>query len=586
MLKFKKVIAKNFMCFEDIEVDLEKTGLVLLEGINNDSRNLDSNGAGKSVAIVDTIFYSLYGRTLSGLKASEVVMWNKKDCYNEIQFEYDDKEYQVKRKRSGNNIDLKLIVDEKDLSSMDSRMTQKDIDNIISYDVLRNTTVFSGSVFNSFVVAGDKEKKAIISSLLGLELLEERKKYTKELYSNYKNKIAGLEGRISSNMDMIESTREELVKTTILDKELEEEKSKLKKLDTKINKLINSKESLQEEIKKKEDKQEKISISVDEIREQETEITVSITKENSSLSHIEKEISEIKKVGDKTNCPTCKQKVNKSTIKEYIDDLKEDLVPIQKRLRGLEKQQKDIKDSLEQKIVEKRNLNTEINKIVDKVSEINKEMSSLKDEEREIEIELRSYENKKEHLESLIKKAEKEIEKSNKEKEKYEKQMPIFKFWIDGFSSSGIINFILDLSIPELNKELNRCLSYLFGGDVVAKFKPFSKLKSGEIREKWDFDITGLGSYKSCSSGQKRRLDISVLLALNTILRKRFETNLIVFDEALDPLDGIGIEKTIELIKNLKIPSTFLITHSSDLKGYFNTIWIAEKTNGVSKLIK
>jgi len=571
------------MCFEDIEVDLEKTGLVLLEGINNDSRNLDSNGAGKSVAIVDTIFYSLYGRTLSGMKANEVVMWKRRDCYNEIQFEYDDKEYQIKRKRSGNNIDLKLIIDGKDLSLMDSRMTQKEIDNIISYDVLRSTTIFSGSVLSSFVVAGDKEKKSIISDLLGLGLLEQRQKYTREVLKDIKLKISELDGSISAKNEMIESLQEELEEaqkedTKSYDKEL-------KQYEQKDIDLQKEQSELKDDITKLDSEIDNMIVQVKQEGKKTADLSMEEEKKIIELQHQKKEIEEMESTMELVKCPICKQDVSKQVLKLYVVELKQKHTEIQKEQEQIKKKyetQKSKSIKIENEVELKRK---ELKELEAKKNSVRSKISDVRDDINRIHHILQSKEEKINSLIKRVKKTKKELELCEEQKKKYDKQIPVLEFWVNGFSSSGIINFILDLSIPELNMELNRCLSYLFGGDVVAKFKPFSKLKSGEVREKWDFDITGLGSYKSCSSGQKRRLDISVLLALNAILRKRFETNLIVFDEALDPLDGIGIEKTIELIKNLNIPSTFVVTHHPDLKGEFNNIWIVEKKDGISKLI-
>ena len=53
------------------------------------------------------------------------------------------------------------------------------------------------------------------------------------------------------------------------------------------------------------------------------------------------------------------------------------------------------------------------------------------------------------------------------------------------------------------------------------------KLKSGEVRDKVDIivDFDGrICSYKSLSGGQKRRVDISLMLALDDVIQKSFNS--------------------------------------------------------------
>jgi len=119
------------------------------------------------------------------------------------------------------------------------------------------------------------------------------------------------------------------------------------------------------------------------------------------------------------------------------------------------------------------------------------------------------------------------------------------------------------------------------------KFSSTSKLKTGEIRERWGFYSERLDNYNACSSGEKRRIDIAVLLGLNAILRSRVGgINLLVFDETLDTLDKSGIEGLFELIKGLNIPSIFLVSHSDDLKQEFdfNNYWTVERKGNISVL--
>jgi len=56
-----------------------EAGLYFLTGDNQLEPKLGSNGAGKST-LLDAIYWCLYGKTLRGLKSSDVVTWGKKSC--------------------------------------------------------------------------------------------------------------------------------------------------------------------------------------------------------------------------------------------------------------------------------------------------------------------------------------------------------------------------------------------------------------------------------------------------------------------------------------------------------------------------
>ena len=66
MLNFKSIKAKNFLCFENLDVDLQDKGLTLVEGKYLASQRQDSNGAGKS-SIFESILFTLYGKTARGI---------------------------------------------------------------------------------------------------------------------------------------------------------------------------------------------------------------------------------------------------------------------------------------------------------------------------------------------------------------------------------------------------------------------------------------------------------------------------------------------------------------------------------------
>ena len=75
-INFKRIAAKNFLCFGDdgIELNFANYGnIILVKGVNLDSlkkgeeERLSSNGSGKS-SIPEIIVYGLFGKTIKSPK--------------------------------------------------------------------------------------------------------------------------------------------------------------------------------------------------------------------------------------------------------------------------------------------------------------------------------------------------------------------------------------------------------------------------------------------------------------------------------------------------------------------------------------
>jgi len=72
-VRLLKLTIQNFMSIRYAEVNLANQGLVLLQGVNQDSPAFDSNGAGKS-SIFEALTYVLFEKTIRGL-AGKVKTW-------------------------------------------------------------------------------------------------------------------------------------------------------------------------------------------------------------------------------------------------------------------------------------------------------------------------------------------------------------------------------------------------------------------------------------------------------------------------------------------------------------------------------
>ena len=163
-------------------------------------------------------------------------------------------------------------------------------------------------------------------------------------------------------------------------------------------------------------------------------------------------------------------------------------------------------------------------------------------------------------------------------------------FWVEAFGAQGIKSFVFENALPYITERANFYSTSLTGGTVVIDISPTTKYKTkAGFQEKLNVSAInkhGANVYPGNSDGERRRIDICILLALQDLIATRASKvwNTVIFDEIFDALDRTGIEHVIDLFRSFTDKSIFIISHSEDIKKYFDTAVIVEKKNGVSSM--
>jgi hypothetical protein len=165
------------------------------------------------------------------------------------------------------------------------------------------------------------------------------------------------------------------------------------------------------------------------------------------------------------------------------------------------------------------------------------------------------------------------------------------KFWIEGFGPRGIKSFIFESALPYLTERANHYSSYITGGTVIIDILPTTMVKSKNHAEKEKLavsakNIYGANIYPGNSDGERRRIDICILLALQDLISTRASKtwSTLIFDEIFDTLDKTGIEHVLDLFRTIKGKSIYIVSHSEDLKKHFDTSIIIQKKDGISSI--
>jgi len=586
MFEAGKVGGTNFMSFDEIGFDFRNRGSVLVEGLNMDNlTSSNSNGSGKSVLFVELPPFALYGKTLRGLKYDEVIKIGKDTCSVFFEFKKNEDEYRVERSR-GKNASLSLFKNGVDETTLDMNETQKKIDEVIPYNLFVNGICFSGSVFESFVLASDSSKKEIMSDMFGLSMFEGARKLVVSKHSGLKDDLLRVITKIEQIDEDIELLENQKKSLDDMIKDFKEDE--LKEKQELEKRLTSDLSGLEEDVKDLREKKDDLTEKKDKLLQLKHKYDLSKSKQESVCSELENKKKEIEDLKTEGRCPTCGQVISG----EYKMD---EVASLDEKLKGAKEQFEEDVESVEKIESAVEGIRRETAKDIEMLGKKLHNLESVKEEKEKVQKfvlekthELEKYKVELSGIDKDIK--NKKTNKNNKQKEVFgiESNIGVYEFWKEGFSSRGISNFILELYLPTLNNLINEYVDYMFDESLHIEFKPFEILKNGTRKEKWSVDIEGwIESYTGCSAGERRRIDLVIMLAMNRMLRSRLGgSNLLIIDEALDPLDDKGIERVLELLgdKMFDVESFFVVTHEHDLGEFFDKRIVVKKEHGVSSI--
>jgi DNA repair exonuclease SbcCD ATPase subunit len=159
---------------------------------------------------------------------------------------------------------------------------------------------------------------------------------------------------------------------------------------------------------------------------------------------------------------------------------------------------------------------------------------------------------------------------------------------IEILSDTGVKSYIFDQLIPVLTKSVNYYLN-IFELPIYIEFDNTMK---DSIKTSANFNSSV--SYLSFSEGEKKKIDMAILLSFIDVTKKiaNWNCNLLIIDELLDSsIDDNGLEKMLESLEKMVLTDTdmgiYIISHrfKTEYKHFFNSmIEIKKNSDGFSKI--
>lgn len=575
MLKFKEVRWKNFLSYGNYftNISLERNATTLVVG---------KNGSGKST-ISDAISFVLYNKPFRKIKKESLInSINRKDCVVEIEFDNNKDSYKVVR-----GIKPNLFEIYKNGELLNQEASNKDYQEFLEKQILKinfktftQIVILGSSSFVPFMRLTTPQRREVIEDLLDIQIFT-------SMSSVLKSRIKNLGQILQENKHSIalkEKDKEHQI--AIIEKEKEN-------IQEKIEEYIQECKDLSQQITentKKIEEQKKCLTNILEMGIIDTLETK--TKEQDDLSkQIWDDDSQIREgtklvtfYSNHESCPTCTQEIDVefkeniiSTHEAEIKRLNSNREKLVERLSSTKTEIANLKESMR----EAQEIN---NKVTSLETILSSQKLSLGKRVKDIErLKKRNQEKSSTDEKKKLEAIKKEIDESSEAMYTNEDDHTLHKV-LESFltKDSGIKAEIIKRYLPVMNKTIE---SYLDKMDFFVKF---------EIDENFDETIKSRHrdkfTYASFSEGEKQKIDIALLFTWREIakLRNSINTNLLILDEIADSsLDENSTSELIKILKFQKGLNIFLISHKSGGDaGYdgFRSVLSVEKKNNFSRV--
>jgi len=339
--------------------------------------------------------------------------------------------------------------------------------------------------------------------------------------------------------------------------------------------LVGRRDALVEEIGNRKRDCEEYNKMTESLLTKISSVRAKLTEENQRLKELNNDKGKF--AGDEVvTCPLCFSDVSSDEAKSKVFD------EYDRRILELVAQIDIDKSTYGSLSSDYEILLRDVSALDSRILELEGELDSVRSQLFKAEAELREADVVIE-MNGKIANLSSEFDKCKIIEKKIDDILSIIEFWHKAFNVTGIRVWIIEKILPYLNDRLNHYLD-LFDTEFDLMFtlgEEGERIHSSVMRDNIEMD------YGQLSGGEKRRLDVAVLLALGDLFQVRFQhsVSIRVFDEVCENLDSSGIESLmIILAEKSRDSGVYVISHSQDMPDFSKVVVVKKGLNGVSQV--
>lgn len=553
MIQFGNIIIEGFCSIPYLELNLGSKGITVIRG---------ATGEGKTT-ILSALVWGAYGKNLKG--KSDVNTWEKyrPKNYNgtkvEIYFGKDGKTHKITRclkykgEVNGAKGKDRLIyeIDAVEVSEKNKGEIQALInaDLGMSYSLFMNSILF-GQGMKRLIQESSSDKKDLFEEIFELEYISKARDIAKGYYMEALREYNEISQKYSSSKEKKQSIQRML---DDLKKQANHVKndlsSRVKVLEKKLSLLAKAKK--ENELKETVTYKNRIEQRIQEARDNQKELLNKINdakrKTRVSLEEFIGVIIKLLKRGD-----------IKNSLKRLMEVKKAfgDIERLQYKCSNLADKISNYRDKLE----ELRDQEYEANKVQRDIDLTHVEIKKLLSEKRAgVNLGLiKKYKTQLSTISDKLQSIESEMEEKRAKVDNYK--------WVmdDPLGNRGIKAFLFESSLDILNETLESYsevlgFSILFYVDIQGVKKDFNT----------QIIMDGIEvSYEELSGGQKTLVNIAMVLAMNSMIRRNCRINVLFLDEVFEGLDREYCDTVSKLLEKISITeklTVFMVTHQESI---------------------
>ena len=531
-MNVKSISIGGFMRHVATKLVLPAAGVVAVSG---------ANGAGKST-IVEAVAWGGWGKTLRGSSP-----WHKDGktiCSSTL--ELDD--LTIERSRKGAKTELTFTGYEKqDTASK----VQEALDNELpSWDLWRRAAVFSSSDAAHFTSASDGDRKKLIETFLGtdrfdpaLEACRLDLKKAERRFAQLENDAKLADGRRQAALQRLQDAKQGLAALTP---------------PPPVPPPAKAAPSRSYDAKAKEARRE-----LSTLRGSLRDLDRAGADHTATARQVQQVLDRLR--GDA--CPTCTRPIDESLRNTLRGEARQAQEAAAEAQRGADEQRQAAEAAIEE-------LEDEVSALEAKAQEQARTAALEASAARE----LANYEAQRDRLEKQRQSADAELHARTDELEELTTSLDASAVDVAELTEvekvlglKGVRAHILGGALGGIEAVANAWLARLRHESLTVQLRPYSEKSKGGISDSISLEIVGAGDgwgYKASSGGERRRVDIAILLALAEVsaAAQGEKVGTMFFDEVFDCLDEEGTDAVCSALNELaQERCVVVITHSQAL---------------------
>lgn len=543
-LTFQTCTARNVLCFESVELELDREGITLITGQNKDWGDTISNGAGKS-SLVALPFIVLFGKTFKNQTHDAWARQStEKTALGTLTVKLPNGDI-LRVERSRRPGLLRCFRNGLEISMGDANASQTQIEALtnLTWSVLTNAVYIGqreiGSVFGT-----EKERKELFSRLLGLdrflavqEKLRQPLQQSRRAVEDAEQEIRTTESALNEAQSNLRTMQEALEGTPPVDlKHLEGLDKRLAFLSEAVERRNKLCETLSPQFV---ENQKRFDVWLTRAIQVQTEI-----------EGLEKQRESCSKVEGGTACPICGSKVTIASLEKHVKEIKKVIAQKTETLEKYERNQK-LNRAARKLLFDEEQKHQRANKTD------NDEFQKLRNELTRLQTQAAARKQVEEFLK--VKQTRVEILTRNKGLLKAAKvacaeELQFLEFCNKTVGRDGLPAYLAAVVAPQLNQAALRYSETFSNNEINVRFE----IDSGEI----DVEICNLhggSEIKDQSAGEMRMAGIIAAFAFRDVLVPH---NILILDEPGEGLDATnaaafarGLNKVKDRFKHIMVIS-------------------------------